>query len=102
MGRKKKNINLGIGIELTEADRMKFNKAIARRIKLILDIKTDGQALSLNMLERASGVDKSIISRIKNEKTDHISIFNLFKICKTLNIPLSVFFEKIEEEIDDM
>ena len=102
MGRKHKPKSLGMGNDMTEIDRMKFNKAVARRIKLILNIKVDNQTLTLPMLEKGSGVNRSIISRIKNEKTEHISAYNLLKICKTLNIPLSAFYEKIEEEIDDM
>ncbi|EPJ56189.1 MAG: toxin-antitoxin system, antitoxin component, Xre family [Osedax symbiont Rs2] len=56
--------------------------------------------LSLNDISSETGLNKSYLSKIENEKRDP-SIDSLSKISKAINIPLNILILMSEEESND-
>ena len=72
-----------------------LNKKIGQNIKkyrLIYNI--DNQRLTQQELAKKIGVSTSLIGSLESNKTNQgISIYNLYKISKILNIPINNFFK---------
>lgn len=78
---------------------LKVNKMIVRPClnKILKQRKEDGKEFTQTKLEEYSGVPQASLSRFDSRNRHEIS--HLFRISKTLGIPIEDLFEVIECEI---
>ena len=58
------------------------------------------KGISLGQLAKSSGVNKSYLSKIENDKRDP-SLNSLNSICEAINVPLSIFILLAENTAND-
>ena len=77
---------------------MKLSKAIALRVKEVLDKNNYSQY----ELFKRGGVPRSTVNNVVNNNKKRVSTETVYQICSTLNMSLKEFFDSpLFDDIDD-